>query len=113
MFPGEPLRQIAAGPAGPSVGAFFDLDGTLVAGFTASAHARDRIKRRQARLGELLGIAEAALRYRLGMMQFERLLQRAAGYLRGESLTELTAIGERLYDVDSIATQAEQVAEEV
>ena len=97
MLHGEPLRQIAAAPAGPGVGAFFDLDGTLVAGYTASAHARDRIRRRQARIGELLGIAEAALRYRLGRMQFERLLQRAAGYLHGESLAELSAIGERLY----------------
>lgn len=112
MFPGEPLRQIAAAPAGPSVGAFFDLDGTLVAGFTASAHARDRIKRRQARLGELLGIAEAALRYRLGRMQFERLLQRAAGYLRGESLTELTAIGERLY-AESLARRVYPVMRQI
>ena len=30
-------------------------------------------------------------------MQFERLLVRAAGYLRGESLAELDEIGERLY----------------
>lgn len=93
----DPLRQIATAPAGPAVGAFFDLDGTLVAGFTAAAHARDRIRRRQARIGEVLGIVEAAVRYRLGRMQFERLLQRAAGYLHGESLAELAAIGERLY----------------
>lgn len=97
MFPGDPLRQIAAAPAGPAVGAFFDLDGTLVAGFTAAAHARDRIRRGQARIGEVLGTVEAAARYRLGRMQFERLLQRAAGYLHGESLAELAATGERLY----------------
>ena len=41
--------QIAASPAGPEVGAFFDLDGTLVAGFTATAHAGDRIRRGPAR----------------------------------------------------------------
>lgn len=97
VLPSDPLGQIAQAPAGPAVGAFFDLDGTLVAGFTAAAHARDRIRRRQARVGELLGIAEAAIRYRLGRMHFERLLQRAAGYLHGESLAELAAIGERLY----------------
>lgn len=97
---GDPLRQIATAPAGPAVGAFFDLDGTLVAGFTAAAHARDRIRRGQARIGEVLGIVEAAARYRLGRMHFERLLQRAAGYLHGESLAELAAIGERLYTDD-------------
>lgn len=97
VLPGDSLKQIATAPAGPAVGAFFDLDGTLVAGFTAAAHARDRIRRRQARIGEVLGIVEAAARYRLGRMHFERLLQRAAGYLHGESLAELAAIGDRLY----------------
>jgi phosphoserine phosphatase len=48
------LAEIAADSAGPEVGAFFDLDGTLVAGFTATAHAGDRIRRRQARIGEVL-----------------------------------------------------------
>lgn len=97
MSSSDPLALIAAGPAGPAVGAFFDLDGTLVAGFTATAHAGDRLRRGQARVGEVLGVIEAALRYKLGRMQFERLLMRAAGYLRGESLAELHAIGERLY----------------
>ncbi|MCT7661841.1 HAD family hydrolase [Mycobacterium deserti] len=93
----DPIAEIAASPAGPRVGAFFDLDGTLVDGFTATAHAADRIRRRQARVGEVLGVVEAALRYRLGRMQFERLLTRAAGYLHGESLAELDDLGERLF----------------
>ena len=64
-------------PAGPQVGAFFDLDGTLVDGFTATAHAGDRIRRRQARIGEVLGVIEASMRYRLGRMRFEHLVTRA------------------------------------
>lgn len=103
--PPDPLARIAAGPGGPEVGAFFDCDGTLVAGFTAVAHAGDRIRRGQARIGEVLGVVEASLRYKLGRMQFERLMNRAAGYLRGESLAELDEIGERLY--------AEQVVHKV
>ncbi len=93
----DPVAAIAASPSGPHVGAFFDLDGTLVAGFTATVHASDRIKRRQASIGEVLGVLEASLRYRLGRMQFERLLIRAAGYLRGELLTDLDDLGERLF----------------
>ena len=89
----DPLAQIAASPAGPKVGAFFDLDGTLVSGFTATAHAGDRFRRGQSSIGEVLGLIEASVRYRLGRMQFERLLDRAAGYLRGESLAELDEVG--------------------
>ena len=97
MSVADPLAQIAAGPAGPSVGAFFDLDGTRVAGFTATSHAGDRLRRRQASPGEVLGVIEASVRYRLGRMQFDRLLTRAATFLRGESLSELDAVGERLF----------------
>jgi len=93
----DPIAEIGASPPGPQVGAFFDLDGTLVDGFTATAHAGDRIRRRQARIGEVLGVIEASMRYRFGRMQFERLMTRAAGYLRGESLAELDEVGERLF----------------
>jgi HAD superfamily hydrolase (TIGR01490 family) len=95
--PPDPVAEIGASTQGPQVGAFFDLDGTLVDGFTATAHAGDRIRRRQARIGEVLGVIEASMRYRLGRMQFERLMTRAAGYLRGESLRELDELGERLF----------------
>ncbi len=91
------IAEIAVSAAGPQVGAFSDLDGTLVDGFTATAHASDRIRRRQARIGEVLGVIEASMRYRFGRMQFERLLTRAAGYLRGESLAALDVVGERLF----------------
>ncbi|GAB3225131.1 HAD family hydrolase [Mycolicibacterium hippocampi] len=93
----DPVTQIDASPPGPGIGAFFDLDGTLVDGFTATAHAGDRIRRRQARIGEVLGVIEASMRYRFGRMHFERLLVRAAGYLHGESLAELDDVGERLF----------------
>lgn len=70
------IAEIGDTEPGARIGAFFDLDGTLVSGFTATAHAGDRIRRRQARAGEVLGVVEAAVRYRLGRMQFERLLAR-------------------------------------
>jgi HAD superfamily hydrolase (TIGR01490 family) len=93
----DTVAAIAASPSGASVGAFFDLDGTLVSGFTATAHAGDRIRRRQASIGEILSVLEASVRYRLGRMQFERLITRAAGYLRGERLIDLDELGDQLF----------------
>ncbi|MDG4666755.1 HAD-IB family hydrolase [Mycobacterium sp. 236(2023)] len=97
LTPVDPVVQVEASPPGPAIGAFFDLDGTLVDGFTATAHAGDRIRRRQARIGEVTGVIEAAMRYRFGRVNFAKLLERAAGYLRGESLSELDLVGERLF----------------
>ena len=108
----DPLAQVAQSPEGPTVGAFFDLDGTLVAGFTPTAHAGDRIRRGQASIGEVLGVIEASLRYKLGRMQFERLLVRAAGYLRGESLAELDAVGERLF-VEQVSARVYPLMREI
>ena len=93
----DPLAAIAASPPGPHIGAFFDLDGTLVRGFTATAHAGHRIRNGQSGFGELSGIVEASVRYKLGRMQFARLLQRAAGYLSGEALSDLEALGDELF----------------
>jgi HAD superfamily hydrolase (TIGR01490 family) len=104
LSPADAIAEIRAGAAGRGVGAFFDLDGTLVDGFTAAVHVSDRIRRRQAGIGELLGVFDAALRYRFGRLEFERLLVRAAGYLRGELLTELEELGESLF-VERVAAR--------
>ncbi|MEZ0352574.1 HAD-IB family hydrolase [Mycobacterium sp. pR1184] len=104
LSPADALAEIAASAPGPRIGAFFDLDGTLVDGFTAAVHVGDRIRRRQVGLGELVGVFDAALRYRFGRLEFERLIVRAAGYLRGESLLELDELGERLF-VERVASR--------
>ena len=51
------LQDIARGPAGPEIGAFFDFDDTLIDGFSAKAYVIDRLRRRQmgaAEFSELL-----------------------------------------------------------
>ena len=50
-FPGS-IAEVEASPAGPGVGAFFDLDGTLVAGYTGIALTQERIRRRDVGVGE-------------------------------------------------------------
>jgi len=91
------VGEISQGPTGAHIGAFFDLDGTLVEGFTAAVHLTHRVRNRQAKFGEVTGTIEAALRYRFGRMRFEHLLVRAGGYLRGESLAELEDLGDYLF----------------
>ena len=64
-LPGS-VAEIEASPPGPKVGAFFDLDGTLVAGFTGVIMTRDRFRRREIGVGEFLGVVQAALNHRSG-----------------------------------------------
>ncbi|HUE32946.1 MAG TPA: HAD-IB family hydrolase, partial [Mycobacterium sp.] len=44
-LPGSVAEILASAP-GPKIGAFFDLDGTLVAGFTAVILTQERLRRR-------------------------------------------------------------------
>ena len=95
-LPGS-VSEIMASPLGPKIGAFFDLDGTLVAGFTAVILTQERLRRRDIGVGELLGMVQAGLSHRLGRIEFEELLGKAAAALAGRSLEDMEEVGERLF----------------
>src|ERR1700758_1611771 len=96
-LPGS-VAEIMASPPGPKIGAFFDLDGTLVAGFTAVILTQERLLRRDMGVGELLGMVQAGLSHTLGRIEFEDLIGKAAGALTGRLIDDLEEIGERLFN---------------
>ncbi len=95
-LPGS-VAEIQGSPAGPGVGAFFDLDGTLVAGFTGVIMTRDRLRRRQMGVGEFIGMVQAGLNHQLGRSEFEDLIGKGARMLRGSSLGDIDELAERLF----------------
>ncbi|HEY7053395.1 MAG TPA: HAD-IB family hydrolase/lysophospholipid acyltransferase family protein [Mycobacterium sp.] len=95
-LPGS-VAEILASPPGPRVGAFFDVDGTLVAGFTGVIMTRDRFRRREIGIGEFLGVVQAALNHQLGRADFEQLIYRGASMMKGRSLDDIDELGERLF----------------
>ncbi|MDT5167992.1 MAG: putative phosphoserine phosphatase / 1-acylglycerol-3-phosphate O-acyltransferase [Mycobacterium sp.] len=95
-LPGS-VAEILASPPGPKVGAFFDLDGTLVAGFTAVILTQERIRRRDMGVGEMISMITAGLNHQLGRIEFEELIGKASSALGGRMLSDLEEIGERLF----------------
>jgi putative phosphoserine phosphatase / 1-acylglycerol-3-phosphate O-acyltransferase len=95
-LPGS-VAEIKASPAGPKIGAFFDLDGTLVAGFTGVIMTQDRLRRRQMGVGEFIGMVQAGLNHQLGRSEFEDLIGKGARMLRGSSLGDIDELAERLF----------------
>lgn len=95
-LPGS-VAEIMASPPGPKIGAFFDLDGTLVAGFTAVILTQERLLRRDMGVGELLSMVHAGLNHTLGRIEFEDLIGKAASALAGRLIDDLEEIGERLF----------------
>ena len=92
-----PAAEVDAGPEGPNVGAFFDLDGTLVAGYTAAAQTRDRVRRRDLRVVEFLTIVQLAVQFRLGRRTFETLIEGSARTVKGRPAREVDEMGERIF----------------
>lgn len=89
--------EVEADQEGPSVGAFFDLDGTLVAGYTAAAQTRDRVRRRDLRAVELLMIVQLAVEFRLGRRTFETLIEGSARTVKGRPAREVDEMGDRIF----------------
>jgi putative phosphoserine phosphatase/1-acylglycerol-3-phosphate O-acyltransferase len=90
------LERIEAGPSGASVGAFFDLDGTIVAGYTAGSYYADRLRR--GRIGPLEG-TRTALMVADGLLGGDRarIGQSGVRQLRGMAGEDLVELGERLF----------------
>ena len=95
-LPGS-VAEVDASPEGPQIGAFFDLDGTLVAGFTVAAITRDRLRRREVGAGEFLHMMQLAVEYRLGRRQFENVIEGAVRSSKGRLAEDVDEMGERIF----------------
>ena len=95
-LPGS-VAEVDASPPGPAIGAFFDLDGTLVAGFTVAAVTKDRLRHREVGAAEFLQMMQLAVEYRLGRHQFENVIAAAVRTTKGRLAEDVDEVGERIF----------------
>ena len=67
-------KEIRQGPAGSKVGAFFDLDHTILAGFSATSFMRERLLSGRMSPEDMAGTFYGALSFGLGRMGFSALM---------------------------------------
>jgi putative phosphoserine phosphatase / 1-acylglycerol-3-phosphate O-acyltransferase len=91
------VADVEAAESGPSVLAVFDLDGTLVDGFTASALAKDRLRNRQVTRVEVLRAAQLGVAAGLGRSDYTAMLRATAQTWMGRTDSDIEELGERLY----------------
>lgn len=99
LTPGS-VAEVLAAPAGPHIAAFFDVDGTIVAGFTALVHSRRRLRSREVRIAEALRLATTAIEFQVGRAGFDKLITDGARALAGQLEADLDAVGERIFRED-------------
>ncbi len=91
------VREIDEGPAGPSVAAFFDLDRTLLAGFSATAFVWDDLVKGRMGAWELLDTLTVATRFQLQQIGFSGFVSSVVARLAGMAESEYQATAERVF----------------
>jgi putative phosphoserine phosphatase/1-acylglycerol-3-phosphate O-acyltransferase len=97
-------QEIRDGPSGPKVGAFFDLDQTLLAGFSAVAFFRERLMSGRMAPRELVESSLGALSFALGRTGFSGLMSASTAAYRGLAESVLEELGQEVFE-KHLATQ--------
>src|SRR5262249_40698132 len=99
----ELTREIDDSPADPHIAAFFDLDRTLIAGFSAITFVRDGFRSGRLGTSDLIELLFAAASFQLGTVGFSGFLTGTARTLRGFSEAEFAAVGQQIFNEELAA----------
>ncbi len=92
------IREIENSPEGPEIGAFFDFDGTLIAGFSATVFLKEQIRRGDLTPFQMVELISAITQFSLGTMGFSGLMTSAAQFMRGVREEDYYEFGQELYE---------------
>lgn len=92
------LQDVLDAPEGPHIAALFDFDGTIIAGYSATAMLWEKIKRREMTAEEVVETINVMAQYSTGNMGFSGLMTGAAKFMRGVTEESYFEFGEELYE---------------
>lgn len=97
-------QEIRTGPSGPNIGAFFDLDQTLFAGFSATAFTRDQFTSGRLSPRDLGDSIRATLSFAFGRTGFSTFVSATSAVYRGMPESVLEEAGQYSFE-KHLATQ--------
>ena len=98
MLPHQDIvAEVEASPDGPSIGALFDFDGTLIAGYSAVAFLQEQVRRGNLSPRELMELISAMASFGLGNLGFSAMMIAASQFLRGIHEDSYASFGEELF----------------
>ena len=92
------LQDIEDSPDGPRVAAIFDFDGTIIAGFSATAFVREQLRRGDLSPGQFLALMRAMASFGFGNMGFSGMMAINAQFMRGIEEDTYHEVGRQLYN---------------
>jgi putative phosphoserine phosphatase/1-acylglycerol-3-phosphate O-acyltransferase len=97
-------EEIRSGPSGPKLAAFFDLDQTLLAGFSATSFVQERLLSGRMAPRELADTLLGAFSFAMGRTGFSGLMSATTAAYRGLAESVLVELGEEVFE-KHLATQ--------
>ena len=91
------MEEVLASEPGPHIAALFDFDGTIIAGYSATAMLREKLQRREMSVEEIAETANVIAQHSLGTIGFSGLMSGAAKFMKGVEEESFVAFGEELY----------------
>ena len=102
VVPGSKTASLTAsivdGPSGSQVGAFFDLDRTLIHGFSAKEFYQSRILSGKMKAREIVGQFGGVVVYAMGNRNFEGMARMGAKGVKGIKEEVFIQVGEEVYN---------------
>lgn len=92
------LQSVLESEKGPHIGALFDFDGTIIAGYSATAVLEEQIKRGEMSAEQIIETANTIVQYGLGSVGFSGLMTAAARFMKGVTEESYQKFGEELYE---------------
>jgi putative phosphoserine phosphatase / 1-acylglycerol-3-phosphate O-acyltransferase len=93
----ELVEEVERGPEGPTVGAFFDFDGTLIYGFSVLALQAARLRRRDVSPQEVANALVTGIGLVLGQSDYDAVVSILGRSWRGRSIDDIDEIGRKLF----------------
>ena len=90
-------KEVDSLPKGSQIGAFFDFDGTVIHGYSASVYLREQVKRGDIKPAQLAELAKVMVQFGLGNLNFSGMLTMASQFLAGIKEAEYLQFSEALY----------------
>lgn len=91
------VKEVEESPEGPQIGAFFDFDGTIIFGYSATKFLREQIKRGDVKFSQLPELLRIMTKFGLGSIDFSAMMTETSGTLKGIEEQEYLQFGEELY----------------
>ncbi len=91
-------REVDASDNGPQIGAFFDFDGTIMAGFSATEFFKEQIKQGKMSVNDFVEAVSTIGSFSLGRIGFSGLMAASGTLMKGVTEQNYVEFGEQVYE---------------